>query len=1531
MLFTKISPQSIIQNRLQIDCDSIFVNVPDSKMKIDKAIYGSQFLLSNCLGVISPNKNIEIQSRIFNGKEQYIDTKKIFQSTDDGKKLKVISSLPQHKQPTKNILGKTKTNNFYFYDCSILSQAFDFLSKKMNTHIMFDIIINEFESLYEKLKFRYPEKQINFILSIENEKGFLYEFLKLAVSQINKEDYRTLKFFDLFVLGNVPNKLLIPLCYYKKNKLELVKQNLNKLFKQLKINKLANDIKKSKIVSNKETVPIKDKAEDSKLKLNGITKIKGQILEDNNQIKIKIDNNQLRKILRNNKITDPDILANVHACLEDYIQDNPEEISKDKILNLILKAIHQTLFNTDVVGKEYLANPKILLEKTKEIDTYRTPLKFPKLKYVINPTDIIDIDYTTGQFRQKFEFTKTIHNNVKKLFKSLENVSTHPIKIVSIKHTVKDDDLNRFIEYSVKLKNQDQDEPYVVKFKVPGIVNDKYFKINGNNYIISNQQCLKPITKTANKNVRFLSNYAIIELEIVNLKFTPNEINSIIDYIKTRYKSLIKNHEDNIITFKDDSKMFLTNPSTLYKDKNKEIIYEDNLIKNKKTGDIIPSQRKYEFFFEVFQEKISSINPDDNLIKNINSIPYFRVYMSGIRLPLIFYLWSQKGLISTLSDMGIDFEITDKEKGYISVPFKDKFLSINPKSLREKLVVNGLMTQNISKPFENLTDKENIHSFINNAYGSRSIYQINLITENQIDPVTKELLEFENLPTNLPALLSDVCVDKLLNHQQDSLSDLKIYRSRMSEMVLNVMYSQIMQAHNFYRSKVEFGDKQAKLIFDPDYIMKNLISEGVLQYTSAINPLSEIILSSQVIKSGPGGVRSSFAYKKEHRNIHKSHEGIFGANSTHESGKIGLTLRHTLTPTIVNSYGSYGQKSIQNLSGWKSASIDELLTPFINQINPDRCILAVTHASQVTPVNNLQKPIVRTGAEQIIPQLASKRFVHKAKKDGIIQNIENNKTLQILYDDNTSEVLDISPRKSQAKLGNFIELSMENLPEGTKVKANQIISKTKYFDFDGTYMSGVNLNVAVMNYMGYSHEDSYCISKELSLKTTTSTIKKLTIIVPTNTDVNFIENKINKKIKDNDILVEYQNKLNISSFPEEKFDYLDAFTSSNFIDYTLNDQNKTTLFGINGEIVSIKVYINNRKNLDKKVVNLHNNLVKEARDTIKKLTIKQTKDKKIVAVDNLNLKFIKIGRHKFKNYEFDGALIEYMIKQEKKLREGDKLSNRFGAKGVISKIIEEPVKGSFTDKIDIFISPISIFGRKSFAMIKELYLGKIFVNLNKQIKEMSKNPKTSEDKIIKLITDIFDLATTENAQKAIRKSIEKTKSIKKEIKSGNFELFCLIEPFKNVSFNNIESAAKLLNIPLDEKVYIPELKTWTIKPVPVGVSYFTILEHYSNVFANVRGSEKYQKATGQPTRGKSKLGGQSIGNLDIYALLQSDANSIIEEFRHLRSDNHKMKWKTFNNIIETGKANLPKNTDFYEGKTKDIFDTYLTSMGLNIQ
>jgi DNA-directed RNA polymerase beta subunit len=97
----------------------------------------------------------------------------------------------------------------------------------------------------------------------------------------------------------------------------------------------------------------------------------------------------------------------------------------------------------------------------------------------------------------------------------------------------------------------------------------------------------------------------------------------------------------------------------------------------------------------------------------------------------------------------------------------------------------------------------------------------------------------------------------------------------------------------------------------------------------------------------------------------------------------------------------------------------------------------------------------------------------------------------------------------------------------------------------------------------------------------------------------------------------------------------------------------------------------------------------------------------------------------------------------------------------------------------------------------------------------------------------------------------------------------------------------------------------------------------------VRGTGKFVSLTRQPTKRKAQGGGQAIGRLDMYSFLTYGANNILTELLGPRSDEHKSKRDLYNTIIETGE--LPSAVEITKtGGTKDIFNLYITGLGLEI-
>ena len=1593
MNYSAIHPSSIIKQKIFVDKKTIFIVLPDTNIDISKEIYNIGFLLSNCRGLVVPNKIITIGRRKFNGKAHFFDVKKKIMNPENekiGRKLRVLNSLMIETPEKEVVTSSQKSSHYYFYDTTVWAQALEYMSQHLSERVAVRQIFNELSTLYQSIKTNNATYDVEFLFLVKDQSGKMYNIFKSLRAMIKKDELKDIKFFDEYAIVADCQNVLMPLFNREDGNTNFLIQNIFKLEKFIEVNNSVTDINKEKENSivdtpedssietlnidktpsdsekiekvDKEDTPFSNPKEQVRPIDPGMPEIKQKPTSlitnlvrslqtsklvanvdkksDTPKVEIKINQDEFRRALKTNKITDPDIVANVQIALNQYLKSSTKP-TQEEAEDLVLRAINYTISGSDVVPDEYLHKPALLFNKLKQINTYKVPLTISKTDNIIEPKDIIDLKYTTGQHRQRFEFETAIHENVQKLFGSLESIGTeYPIKVKKIESEVKDNNSDRLINYKVTLQNLNggRKEPYVVELNVPSPVNDKYFKLHGNSYIMSNQQFLRPVTKTDKNEVRMISNYGIVRVGLANIKFNPTDLAEILKYIEIRYPKLIKEKDEEHCMFTDGSIIYLTGEKiySSSESKNVSIDIETGRLQDNKTKELL-KQSKYEFLYDTILDKIHTINPADNLSKTKKALPYTWIYLGALKMPLILYLWSQKGLLATLNEYGVDYEIVDKdtpEDGVFYIATKDnKFLKITPKDLKEKMIVNGLSNIKLKEPIDDLTNPENIYNYITQTYGSRSIILIRLISENFVDPITKELLQFENHPTNLVDLSSKVAVDQLLNYQMDSLSDLKIYRARLSEIILNQVYKQIKLSHNYYRKQVMEGMSDAKIFTEPDYVINNLLTEaGILQQTEPVNPITEIMTSSRVTKGGPGGVPGKRSFKKEQRNIHESQYGNMGAVSTPEYVDVGVVCHHTLSPVIINKYGSYGAKNITQLSGWQTLALDEALTPFQNQVDSDRLTLARTHQNQTTPISNSEMPLVCTGAEFIVPQLASPRFVQKAKKDGVVTEVNKNKTLTVKYKDGTIDIFDIVPRLSRTKRGSYISLEMNTLDEGESFKANQPIAFTKNFNKAGVYCGGKNITVAIMNYLGAGHEDSYVITKDLADETLTDTVEAISIEIPQNTKIINLETEKNKHVNSGDILVEFSYENGLDEYLDmTQIDDEDPENESESGIFT-SGRNSIKKLSPEGEIIDIKIFINNKNSVDKSLLQFHSELVKEQQKIIGKLaSVVKDKNKQLSVTDNMDLSFMNIGDHKYKGNVFLGTRIVYYIKRPKKVNLADKMSNKYGAKGVISKILDESPKGEFTKKIDCFISPISILGRKNIAMIKELFLGKIFFYANEIIDKMAEDPKITNDKLAKFIIDLYEITGPKKVAKQVADNINSYSGnkLRQAIKDDKINLFCLVEPFEDISFEAIKSAAKFINIPLEEKVYIPELDKWTDVPVPVGISYYMFLEHYSDVYANIRGSEKFVSLTRQPTKRKAQGGGQSISALDIYTFLTYDANNIMSELLGPRSDEHRSKREMYNSIIETGEMpSVPEVTK--SGGTRDVFNLYITGMGLNI-
>ena len=121
-------------------------------------------------------------------------------------------------------------------------------------------------------------------------------------------------------------------------------------------------------------------------------------------------------------------------------------------------------------------------------------------------------------------------------------------------------------------------------------------------------------------------------------------------------------------------------------------------------------------------------------------------------------------------------------------------------------------------------------------------------------------------------------------------------------------------------------------------------------------------------------------------------------------------------------------------------------------------------------------------------------------------------------------------------------------------------------------------------------------------------------------------------------------------------------------------------------------------------------------------------------------------------------------------------------------------------------------------------MGKLVKTLRDRVTSMAQNSKVKTDTIIKLVLDFYKLLCSEKTYKSVEKKFSdmSIKQARDFFMEPDLNLCIIVEPFHDVSFENIQTCAKMLKVPLDEHVTIKTEDGRVIKtdrPVPVGISY----------------------------------------------------------------------------------------------------------------
>ena len=204
------------------------------------------------------------------------------------------------------------------------------------------------------------------------------------------------------------------------------------------------------------------------------------------------------------------------------------------------------------------------------------------------------------------------------------------------------------------------------------------------------------------------------------------------------------------------------------------------------------------------------------------------------------------------------------------------------------------------------------------------------------------------------------------------------------------------------------------------------------------------------------------------------------------------------------------------------------------------------------------------------------------------------------------------------------------------------------------------------------------------------------------------------------------------------------------------------------------------------------------------------------------------------------------IAEKRKIQIGDKIAGRHGNKGIISNILPCEDMPYLPDgkPLDLVLNPLGVPSRMNVGQIFESLLGLAGTYLNQCYK----------------IQPFDEIYGSEASQSLVYSKLYEAK-----IKTGQYWLF---NP----------------NYPGKIKLFDGRTGNCFEQPSTVGKAYILKLIHQVDEKIHARSTGPYSLITQQPLRGRSKQGGQRVGEMEVWALEGFGASYILQELLTIKSD-----------------------------------------------
>lgn len=717
-------------------------------------------------------------------------------------------------------------------------------------------------------------------------------------------------------------------------------------------------------------------------------------------------------------------------------------------------------------------------------------------------------------------------------------------------------------------------------------------------------------------------------------------------------------------------------------------------------------------------------------------------------IPTIFLLSYTEGLTTVMRKAGINYTFQESrpkfdnniqklDKGVIQ--FANGYLIFDRYPIQNSLLMNAFtMLDTKAYDFEDMDRPDVFMDIFGLLYGNRRLASaFDSFYDNMIDPITKEILDSMNYPTEFVPLL--LFANSLLcDNNFSSEIDMNNFRVRSNEMVNAMLYKIVANAYSNYK-RTAMNRNPVPISVPRNALIRELVTSQSVEDYSTLNPILESEKSRAITCKGPSGINLDQSYTEEKRCFDKSMTGLL-AMSTSPDGNCGVVRELTVDPKIVSPRGFIDTNmDIDKMTEANLFNTSEMAIPGAGRSDDSiRTSMMYKQNKAIIPVAKMDPVLISNGFEKVFPYHLSSDFSIVAEHDGeVVQYDENTGLLVIKYKweelgpDNKTKitreknaVINLSSQVSKNGGGGFFlatKLKAYFKP-GQKFKAKDVLAANdKFFN---NYSDGVKFNIGTLCKVACmsaynTFEDSTVISTRLSNKMASKITMEKHLVLGPNANILKLP-KIGDTISVNDNIVEYE-----QSNDDESINRLLAN-----IDEELKEKVSSMSRGIikskyTGVIEDIKVYsVSELDELSpslRKVVSQYWKRVKSMKDIIRKLNITDPSDTGNVYM--MEDKPIKPLNGKVKGFDMEsGVLILIYITYRNPFSIGDKLINFAALKGVCSEIWD-PGKEPYSEfrpkeEISAFFPPLGLMARKTPSILPTMFGNKLIIELKRKLGEI---------------------------------------------------------------------------------------------------------------------------------------------------------------------------------------------------------------------